>query len=229
MERELGTDLRQELLKLFKKHVIDRHATDLVPLLLDAMAKPFMVDPNVMTNIVKQLQLLSPELVVNQPQLIAKFIPNALPPTSEANLEALRENRVFQCTARGNVTNGHNNDANSPIVLYDSREEDNNNNDVIVISPFDLSGVVENDNVELIDTPQSLDDSICVTHHRVKRVCPITKLPFVYPVVNTCGHTYENEAVMAMLKASLDKGKTTCLCPVAGCQNSVTSQNLKNV
>jgi len=91
VESKLGTDLRQELLKLFKLHVIDRHVTDLVPLLLDAQTKPFMVGPAVMANIVKQLHLLSPELIVTQPQLFAKFIPNALPPTSEADLEALRE------------------------------------------------------------------------------------------------------------------------------------------
>ena len=135
----------------------------------------------------------------------------------------------------------------SVIILDDTREENNNqkggqdkifqftaksndlnNSDsVIIISPPDLSGADENV-AELIDAPESLDDSICVTQHKVKRVCPITKLPFVNPVVNTCGHTYEKEAAMTMLWARLNKGKT-CLCPVAGCQNSVWSRNLKRV
>lgn len=91
VESKLGTDLRQELLNLFKIHVVDRHSNDLIPLLLEAQSKPFMVGPAVMANIVKQLHALSPELTMTHPQLFAKFIPNAMPPTCEADLEVQRE------------------------------------------------------------------------------------------------------------------------------------------
>jgi len=91
VESKLGTDLRRELLNLFKMHVVDRHANDLIPLLLEAQSKPFMIAPAVMSNVVKQLHALSPELVKAQPHLFAKFIPGAMPPSCEADLEAQRE------------------------------------------------------------------------------------------------------------------------------------------
>jgi len=91
VESKLGTDLRQELLSRFKSLVVDPHANNLIPLLLDAQSKPFMVAPATMANIVKQLHALSPELLVTQPQLFARFIPNAMPPSCEADLETQRE------------------------------------------------------------------------------------------------------------------------------------------
>lgn len=91
VESKLGTDLRKELLKLFKIHVVDPHSTALVPLLLDAQSKPFMIAPDVMANIVKQLHALCPDLVNSHPQLFVRFIPNTLPPTSEQDLGAMIE------------------------------------------------------------------------------------------------------------------------------------------
>ena len=91
VESKLGTDLRKELLKLFKIHVVDPHSKELIPLLLDAQSKPFMIAPSVMANIVKQLHALCPDLVTTHPQLFVRFIPNTLPPTSEQDLDALIE------------------------------------------------------------------------------------------------------------------------------------------
>jgi len=91
VESKLGTDLRRELLNLFKLHVVDRHAEALMPLLLEAQSQPFLIAPAVMANVVTQLHALAPELVKTQPQLFAKFIPGALPPSCEADLEAQRE------------------------------------------------------------------------------------------------------------------------------------------
>merc|ERR1719370_1859086 len=102
VESKLGTDLRKELLQLFKSHVVDHHATGLIPLLLDAQSKPFMVGPAVMANIVKQLHALCPDLVAAQPQLFVRFIPNTLPPTSEKDLDAMIEEtrRMQEALAR---------------------------------------------------------------------------------------------------------------------------------
>jgi len=91
VESKLGTDLRKELLNLFKIHVVDPHSTELIPLLLDAQSRPFMIAPEVMANIVKQLHALCPDLVATNPQLFVRFIPNTLPPTSEQDLDALIE------------------------------------------------------------------------------------------------------------------------------------------
>lgn len=103
VESKLGTDLRKELLKLFKIHVIDPHSTGLIPLLLDAQSKPFMIAPSIMANIVKQLHTLSPDLATTHPQLFVRFIPNALPPTSERDLDALiEETRRMQEALAGN-------------------------------------------------------------------------------------------------------------------------------
>jgi len=91
VESKLGTDLRKELLQLFKIHVVDPHSKELIPLLLDAQSKPFMVAPAVMANIVKQLHALCPDLVAAHPQLFVRFIPNTLPPTSAQDLDAIIE------------------------------------------------------------------------------------------------------------------------------------------
>lgn len=91
VESKLGTDLRKELLKLFKQHVIDHHSTSLLPLLIDAQSKPFMVQPSVMANIVKQLHALCPELALGSPHLFARFIPNIGRPSTESDLDAMIE------------------------------------------------------------------------------------------------------------------------------------------
>ena len=145
-------------------------------------------------------------------------------------------------SAGGSENNGVGND--STIVLDDTPEDDNvfrfvatpkknsgtaddtNNDSVIILTSPDRSQPEENDE-ELLEKSVNLDDSVRVTRHKVKRVCPITKKPFTDPMVNTrCKHVYDRPAIWAMYNARRVNGKL-CRCPVAGCDQNVWLFDLK--
>merc|ERR1712226_170355 len=86
VESKLKTDLNVELKKLFVIYVADKHITVLIPLLVEANSKPFSVSPPVMANLIKNLYSLKPECAQLRPHLFAKYLPNILPPCSEAEL-----------------------------------------------------------------------------------------------------------------------------------------------
>lgn len=80
---------------------------------------------------------------------------------------------------------------------------------------------------ELPEADVDLDSSLCVTSHKVRKVCPITQQPFVYPKKNPlCQHVYEASAIMTMIRARWAKGKFVMRCPVGGCQQTVTYSSL---
>ena len=83
--------------------------------------------------------------------------------------------------------------------------------------------------MELVDEPENLDDSVCMTRHKVVRVCPITKLPFEKPVKNVCGHVYKKGAICAMNDARIRRGRFILRCPVPGCQRLVFANQLEEV
>ena len=106
--------------------------------------------------------------------------------------------------------------------------ESSDNDSVLIVATPERSRDNENE-AELLNESIGLDDSIRVTRHTVKRVCPITKLPFVNPVKNSgCGHVYEKSAVLAMYDARRSRGRF-CPCPVAGCDQRVWPFKLKGL
>lgn len=125
---------------------------------------------------------------------------------------------------------GENDD--SVIIIDDDSSHDvfkftgsNDTNDsVIIMSP--MSQKRDENAVELVDEPQDLNDSICVTRHKIDRVCPITKLPFREPVRNVCGHVYEKSAILEMTASRWRRWKPSCPCPVSGCQSNVIYSKL---
>jgi hypothetical protein len=115
------------------------------------------------------------------------------------------------------------------VFTGSERANESENDSVIIMSP-PMPGQNEADDAELLDQSENLDSSICVTRHKVKRVCPITKQPFIFPKKNRkCGHVYEAEAIRAMIVARRNKGKLTAHCPVAGCQQLVFYSDMENV
>jgi hypothetical protein len=80
---------------------------------------------------------------------------------------------------------------------------------------------------ELPEAEDDLNSSLCVTSHKVRKVCPITQQPFIYPKKNPlCQHVYEASAIMTMIRAGWAKGKFVMRCPVGGCQQTVTYSTL---
>jgi len=144
----------------------------------------------------------------------------------------------------GSVLGQDNND-DSVIVLDDTNEDpqfpevfrfmgaekpnqsadESKGDSVLIVSPEKEENY---ENVsELVDEPEDLDGSICVTRHKVNRVCPITKLPFQEPMRNVCGHVYEKDAIREMVFSRWRRFKF-CPCPVPGCQSKVLYSTLTN-
>jgi len=175
---------------------------------------------------------------------------------AQKNLEDLRSNgydfcgadelgdveqvfRRISASVSEDVEAGH----DSTIVLDDTPEDDGvfrflasteersvtadeSNDSVIILTSPVQNESAENDE-ELLDKSLNLDDSLRVLRHKIKRVCPITKKPFINPVVNNrCNHVYDRVAIMAMYSARRANGKL-CPCPVAGCDQKVFLFDLK--
>jgi len=117
-------------------------------------------------------------------------------------------------------------DENNPVFRFVGKNNQNesNNDSVVIVSPEKEK--IEKDVDELVEEPLSLDDSICVTRHKVNRVCPITKLPFENPVRNCCGHVYEKSAILEMCLSRWRRFKPSCPCPVSGCEGEVVYTRL---
>lgn len=106
--------------------------------------------------------------------------------------------------------------------VYKSVEnnDESRNDSVMIVSPS--KDETDDSNIsELVEEPEDLDGSICVTRHKVERVCPITKLPFREPQMNSCGHVYEKDAILEMCLSRWRRNKASTPCPVPGCQSSV--------
>ena len=115
----------------------------------------------------------------------------------------------------------------APPHCAGDENDESNNDSVVVLSP---PGQRDDENAaELVDEPENLDDSVCMTRHKVVRVCPITKLPFEKPVKNVCGHVYEKGAIYAMNDARIRRGRFILRCPVPGCQRLVFANHLEEV
>ena len=115
----------------------------------------------------------------------------------------------------------------APLHGADDKNDDSNNDSVVVLSP---PGQQDDENAaELMDEPENLDDSVCMTRHKIVRVCPITKLAFQKPVKNVCGHVYEKSAIYAMNDARIRRGRFILRCPVPGCQRLVFANHLEAV
>jgi len=88
---KLNTDLDVELRKLFVSHVADAHISHLLPLLVEASAKPFAVPPPTMARLVTGLHGLKAEYASLRPQLFSRYLPNILPPCQADQLASYRE------------------------------------------------------------------------------------------------------------------------------------------
>uniref|UniRef100_A0A8D0HFP8 E3 SUMO-protein ligase NSE2 n=1 Tax=Sphenodon punctatus TaxID=8508 RepID=A0A8D0HFP8_SPHPU len=66
---------------------------------------------------------------------------------------------------------------------------------------------------------EQLDEDIAVTQSQVNFICPITQADMKKPVRNkTCGHTYEEEAILKLIQHKEKRQKKAC-CPKVGCNN----------
>ncbi|XP_024942717.1 E3 SUMO-protein ligase NSE2 isoform X2 [Cephus cinctus] len=72
-----------------------------------------------------------------------------------------------------------------------------------------LQAMAENDQLQ-----NNGDEDIELMQGTVNVIDPITKKRMVDPMKNTCGHSYERESIIALLKSN-KKMK----CPVPGCRN----------
>ncbi|XP_064409993.1 E3 SUMO-protein ligase NSE2 [Latimeria chalumnae] len=66
---------------------------------------------------------------------------------------------------------------------------------------------------------EELDEDIAVTQSQTNFTCPITQEEMKTPVKNkVCGHVYEQEAIIRMIKAK-QQNKKKARCPQVGCAN----------
>ncbi|XP_040906648.1 CDK2-associated and cullin domain-containing protein 1 [Toxotes jaculatrix] len=86
IESKLNRDLREDLMKLFADQVAEKHVNTLMPLLIEAHAMPFQVQPSTMASVVKGLYSLRPEWAQLAPVLFSGFIPQINPPAVESLL-----------------------------------------------------------------------------------------------------------------------------------------------
>uniref|UniRef100_A0A8C1IX84 E3 SUMO-protein ligase NSE2 n=1 Tax=Cyprinus carpio TaxID=7962 RepID=A0A8C1IX84_CYPCA len=69
------------------------------------------------------------------------------------------------------------------------------------------------------------DEDIAVTQSQTNFTCPLTQVEMVNPVKNRkCGHHYDQEAVLEMIKAK-HKNKKKFRCPKVGCGNADVQQS----
>ncbi|XP_018980468.1 E3 SUMO-protein ligase NSE2-like isoform X2 [Cyprinus carpio] len=69
------------------------------------------------------------------------------------------------------------------------------------------------------------DEDIAVTQSQTNFTCPLTQVEMVNPVKNKkCGHHYDQEAVLEMIKAK-HKNKKKFRCPKVGCGNADVQQS----
>jgi len=108
VENKLHSDLKTELERVFTTVVADNHIEKLIPLLKEAQAKPFLVGPGIMANLIKGLYNLKPGFVQLSPELFAKYIPNVLPPMDVAELpqyvaetQQIQQQMIEEGIARG--------------------------------------------------------------------------------------------------------------------------------
>ncbi|XP_052474445.1 E3 SUMO-protein ligase NSE2-like isoform X2 [Carassius gibelio] len=72
---------------------------------------------------------------------------------------------------------------------------------------------------------EEFDEDIAVTQSQTNFTCPLTQVEMVNPVKNKkCGHHYDQEAVLEMIKAK-HKNKKKFRCPKVGCGNTDVQQS----
>ncbi|XP_037957798.1 uncharacterized protein LOC119687527 [Teleopsis dalmanni] len=86
---------------------------------------------------------------------------------------------------------------------------------------FDPKNTIEYKKLEAAMVPDEEEvDSDVVVKVGLNKFDPITKKQMVNPVKSIiCGHHYEKESIMAMLK-NRENAQKICKCPVAGCINN---------
>lgn len=87
VETKLKTDLNKELRTLFVTFVAEKHIERIIPLLVEASAKPFAVSPPTMAELIRNLHDLKPGFSALHPCLFARYIPNILPPSRPEDLD----------------------------------------------------------------------------------------------------------------------------------------------
>ncbi|XP_053251296.1 E3 SUMO-protein ligase NSE2 [Podarcis raffonei] len=66
---------------------------------------------------------------------------------------------------------------------------------------------------------EQVDEDLAVTQSQMNFVCPITQVEMKKPVKNkVCGHFYEEEAILDLIRRKEHRGKNAC-CPKVGCSN----------
>jgi len=101
IQSKLNTDLRSELIKIFSNLVSDPLMHKLVPLMVQAQARPFLIPPDVMSTMCKRLYQLNPDYSHMEPRLFSNYLPNVLPQMREEDLQTQRESdRLLQESLR---------------------------------------------------------------------------------------------------------------------------------
>lgn len=90
-----------------------------------------------------------------------------------------------------------------------------------------------------VEAADDSDDDIVVARQTVSTKCPLTLREFVEPVTSSkCPHSFERSAIMDMISAStitsgggtqrgVRGGKKAVQCPVTGCQQNLTADDLQ--
>lgn len=91
LETKLNTNLQTELLKLFTIGFTDVHIKRLIPMMLDAMSKPFAIHPETMSGICRLLAQLNPGYSSQHPLLFQHYLPNIGPQMTEDDLDRQRQ------------------------------------------------------------------------------------------------------------------------------------------
>lgn len=90
VEGKLHSDLRQELLRLFTRHVPRFLFERLVGALVRAQDRPFSILPAIVQSLIQNLHLLNPEFSSLAPELFSRHLVGIQAPMIEEELEAQR-------------------------------------------------------------------------------------------------------------------------------------------